>query len=181
MLLLPACWLVIDHPTPEHALTQLPGEVLPENADSVRILRQQNVADHLAVVYRWQTERAEAQGTYCVASAFITREGQGWRAQSSRGFVGDRAMLPKCDFAAPLGLKANFYNSGYDGNSISLVYGVSDVGTHVRITWADGHVETQPLENNAVLFVRADLVEPTLVEALNDAGEVQARETFTYQ
>jgi hypothetical protein len=94
-----------------------------------------------------------------------------------------RATTPQCqcNFTAPLGFKANFYNSGYESNRISLVYGVSDVGTHIRITWSDGHVETQPLENNTMLVVRAGLVEPTLVEALNAAGEVQARETFTYQ
>ncbi len=178
MLLLPAaCTLDPIRETPRDALTDFPGKVHPNNHDSVRILQQRTVTDGVVLFYRWQTDAAAAAETFCAASAFVTYGASGWQAQSGGYFVGDTVSQPACDLDNPISLKASYYYAGQT-TRFTIVYGLSDMGEHVRITWSDATTHVVPLAQGAFLLTRKGISEPLRIEVLDATGTPVVRETW---
>jgi hypothetical protein len=165
------------HPNPYDALTEFPGYL--ENAStftksSARILRQQDVAEGIVILYRWQTPKSVERQHYCLATTFVTPEGLGWRAQSS-GSVGvvsaDCTLSETEDFVAA-------YTLGGNSTKLSTAYGISKLGDRVRVEWADGVTMTAPVENNSFLLARPDTIHISRIEVLNVEGEVLRSKTW---
>lgn len=177
-LVLTACTLDQPRATPQDALFELPSQVNVKYKDTLQILHQQEVADGLVVLYRWQTDEAAAQGTYCVGSTFLTiHEHLGWQAHSSGYFVGDTVSLPRCNFAAPIDLKTIYYSGGKT-IPVTTVYGLSDIGSNVRVTWRDGHISNLAIEKGSFLVSREGHVKPRRVEVLDTDDTIVASETW---
>lgn len=77
VLLLAGCYVGAFPMTPAEALSEAPGRVPQQYQDTLTIIQAQNVAEGVSLLYRWQTDQARAQGTYCYAATFVTPEGPG--------------------------------------------------------------------------------------------------------
>jgi len=165
------------HSNPIDALTEFPGYL--ENASaftksSVRILRQQEVAGGIVILYRWQTPQAVEKQHYCLATTFVTPEGFGWRAQSSGsvGVASANCMISEAeDFVAA-------YTVGGNSTELSTVYGISKLGARVRVEWSDSVIMTAPVENHSFLLARPDTTHVSRIELLNVTGEVLESKTW---
>jgi hypothetical protein len=161
------------HPTVLDALTEAPGFLIkkdPVIMKSVRILRQQNVAGGISVLYRWQTRAAASAGTDCISVTFVTPEGQGWRAQSSGSFE-------LCNFTATSSFEAAYYPGG-NITALTTAYGLSNHGSKVRIMWSDGKTSYTTVENGAFLDARPETLRVLRAELLDASNRVLEIEDF---
>lgn len=160
------------HRTSLEALTEFPGYL--EKADaftmsSVQVLQQQKTADGLVLLYRWQTSESVKNKTFCLATTFVTSEGNGWRAQSS-GSVG-RSDSGQCSIPETHGFVAA-YTVGGNITDLTTAYGISDRGNAVRIEWSDGLVVTAPLQSSAFLAIRPAILQVRLIGLLDSNGNI---------
>lgn len=140
------------HRTPLDALTEPPGKVPPPYRDTIRVLSTQDLPDANGVIllYRWQTSTAQAEDTFCLASTFVTREQSRWQAQSTGYFVGTTLSQPACNLSHSTPLRASYYQAGQH----TIVYGVSNKGNHIQVTWSDGMTMIAPIEQRVFLVLR---------------------------
>lgn len=167
------------HRTAVDALTEPPGKVHPHDRATIQVLREQVVADEHAVVllYRWQTQAAQAADTFCLASTFVTFEGPGWRAQSTGYLLGPSLSEPACDLTRPTPLQASYYQGGPHA-PYTIAYGISDAGTRLRVTWSDATTSTAVIEERAFLVIRTGAWRVVQMEVLNEQGAVVAEKEF---
>jgi hypothetical protein len=158
-------------PTPIEALKYFPGQLLnPEwyDTDSVEVLKEQEVAGGIALLYRWQSVDSQ-RGDYCLATTFVTPKlwwrGRGWEAQSS-GRIGDRCDIPLQDeFAAT-------FTVGGNDTGLATAFGYSERGSHVHVAWSDGQIDVVPIEGSSFLLARPQTLQVTRIDLLDEQGRV---------
>jgi hypothetical protein len=174
-----ACTLDPVNHTPEDALDEPPGKVQPQYKDSLHVLARQPIGEGISLLYRWEMEKSASTGTFCIAATFVSFEGagQGWKAQSTGYLVGDRVSQPACDLGAPIGLRTSFFQGGKQ-STITTVYGLTDLGDKIRISWSDGKIDTQEVQAEAFLLSRQGAVAVRHVEVIDITGAIRAREVW---
>lgn len=177
ILLLVACTLDPIRENPQDALTIPPGRVHPNYRDSIQILQQQTIDNGIVLLYRWQTDAAATAATFCIASAFLSYGAAGWQVESGGNFVGDTVSEPACNLAHPILLKASYYYAGQT-TTFTMIYGLSDSGKNVRITWSDFQTSVVPVDQGTFLVPREGEFMPQRIEVLDDSGNSVAEEVW---
>lgn len=161
LLLLSACARPY-HPTAFDALTETPGYLRkddPLTLNSVELLQQKEIRAGVIILYRWHKS---TPGTDVLATTFVSREGSGWRAQSS----GSIAFSPFDDFVVS-------YTVGGNITNLTTAYGLASKGSGVRISWSDGLVSLVSLQTNgSFLESRPETLQVRRVELLGESGNV---------
>lgn len=167
------------HATPADALTEFPGMLAGSlnNHSSLHILQHQDVAKGMVLLYRWQRTDRSSTNTFCVAATFVTPEGRGWRAQSSSYFGEEPSGRARCTFTTRSGFEVSYLPSG-NITDLTAAYGLSNRGSHVRITWSDGVVSQVPLQNRSFLAARPEKLQVERVELLDTDDTVLETEEF---
>jgi len=167
------------HPTPLDALTEFPGYLVNPDMyveESVVVLQEQEIAGGLVLLYRWQSREARREGTYCIATTFvtpvITLKGKGWRAQSS-GAIGSFPRQPPlfgCDVPSDEFIAG--YTVGGNITSLTTVFGLSNRGDAVRIVWSDRQVDVVSLQSGSLLLARPKTLQEERIELLDADGNI---------
>jgi hypothetical protein len=74
-------------------------------------------------------------------------------------------------------LRASYYYAGQT-TTFTVVYGLSDIGKHVRIIWSDATTHVVPLAQGAFLLTRKGVFEPLRIEVLDTTGTPVVREAW---
>ncbi len=168
-LIISAC-LEQYHATSQDALIELPEYLAKANAvskDSIKILRQEEVAGGLVILYRWQKPEWIKSRTYGLARAFVAPDGRGWRTQASSYIT----FSDDDNFVAA-------YTTGNSITPLTTAYGLSDKGDKTRVTWSDGQISTASLQGNAFVKSRPENIQVRSIEVLNASGQVLEKKVF---
>lgn len=164
------------HPTPVEALTEFPGYLAGEIPASFELLAQSTIPRGEVLLYAFGGTRPDVAGKTCVATTFVSKEPNGWRAQSSSS-LGCRADFPQPEEPVLA------YTIGGNIVDLATVFGMAPGGAQVRVHWPDEHwpdglVGLSAVENGYVLLPHSESVKPEFVEILDEAGRVIHTERF---
>jgi hypothetical protein len=134
-------WWQPFHATPLDALTEFPGH-WPTDRAFASVLQQQRVAEGVVMLYKHPDYSTERMSDHCLSVTFVTPEDRGWRAQSSGSMCG---LSDTIDFGVA-------YTSGGNVTALTSVYGFSQRGHTVRMTWSNGQVDTTPVRDGSFLL-----------------------------
>jgi hypothetical protein len=155
------------HRTPLDALTEWPGYLANSGLNLVQVLRQEQVAGGIVLLYLYPMPESElGKGMHCVATTFVTSERNGsWRAQSASQ-LGCAEQYPAVSrFEAT-------YTVGGNITDLTTAYGLSPDGSQVRIEWSDGLLSTATLQNRVFLASRPQTLKVRRIELLGADGSV---------
>jgi hypothetical protein len=163
-------------PTPVEALTAFPGYLDGEIPASFQLLAQRTIPEGEVLLYAFGGSRPDVAGRTCVATTFVSKERNGWRAQSSSS-LGCRNDFPQPEEVV-LG-----YTIGGNITDLATVFGMAQGGAQVRVHWPDwrspdGLVGVGAVEDGYVLLPHGESVRPELIEILDEEGRVIHTERF---
>ncbi len=161
--------------TPQEALNRLP-EYIPTptgyRPETTRVLETFEAAGGTIIVYAWQAD--EVGGGQCrLAAAYVTPDGLGWRPQSTLSLA--EPLGADCQ---PDALTTGTL-SGSEVSALTAVFGASDRGVAVRLTWPDGQTQVVPLTNGVFVQARPEVFTTWELELLDAFGNVIERESLT--
>lgn len=164
------------YPTPVEALTAFPGYLEGEIPASFQLLARRTIPRGEVLLYAFGGTRPDVAGKTCVATTFVSKERDGWRAQWSSS-LGCRNDFPQPDEVV-LGCTI-----GGNITDLATVFGMAPGGAQVRVhwpdwRWPDGLVGFGAIEDGYVLLPHGEPVRPELIEILDEEGRVIHTERF---
>jgi hypothetical protein len=149
--------------TQVEALTEFPGYLSAGNRDSFQLLARRELPLGDVLLYTFAGARPNEK---CVATTFVSEEGDGrWRAQSAAR-LGCQAGFPESETIILA------YTAGGNITGLATVYGLAPGGATVRVRWTDGEATTADIEDGYLLVSRPETIPPQVIEILDVAGNV---------
>ncbi len=161
--------------TPEEALSRLPDFVsTPEGyrPETATIATTVDAAGGKVIVYKWSTSDT-GKDTCRLAAAYVAPDTLGWRPQSTTSLA--QPLDTACEAESLIAGSLN----GSETSALTAIYGASNHGVAVRLTWPDGQVQVVALRNGVFVQARPEVFSDCSLELLDEFGNVIERERLT--
>ncbi|MFT5193671.1 MAG: hypothetical protein ACI9EW_000077 [Cellvibrionaceae bacterium] len=138
-------------------------------ADQIHVLQDQSYGSGRIMLYEWYSENE-----HCLGSSYITSLNGNWQ-------ISDTLSLPcqqPVEFLAGY-TDVSVIEANLGAPRQTVAFGTSQLGSVVRIIWADGLVEQVPLEAGSFLAVRAGRFQIERVELIDASGNLITIEDWT--
>lgn len=160
------------HQTYIDALTEFPGYLNSANQSSFQLLRQEEVAGGIVLLYAYESSDPRRVGQTCIGTTFVTQERRGgWRSQAASNLGCQIDFLMTKEFVAG-------YTVGGNKTDLAIAYGLAPQGKEVRIYWTDGAIIVIPIQSGTFIASRAEITHVTRIELLDKWGNTLQTEVM---